>query len=873
MKRLIAVSGPLEAYQTGWEDRYGYATPIGFVRTEDGDVPVDDLFTVITRPYWEQVAEVVLNDAIEKGRARQFSSRSEAGRYAAQVRWGNRNREVVGGEPASGLATGEFQTVLEPTDDAQEAIETGRPWRPLLDESMPPELRQIMAAFESSVRKSSQDRDLTDITGYNQVLEALTRHYEGVLAKGPWDQNLANKRYGSVWVKDGAVKPRQVAEEMAAYRFRGIRADAVRARTWHGTAEKSDEETKAVAGVLLTRQKHVVINMDDATVLKMIDDGRIKTQFETRTSGGYLGNSMRATHEAVHYGIHPLSSGAMRPVYGTIHANGVFSNRLNGTTQYGKAIVVLKPEVHNRTTFALNDTLGSGRIHNPLNGPLTNRGGSQDLNRQSYAMVSKRAQFHGYIEAQVHGGVGLGDIAMILMDSPQAIAKARAAMKAAGLPEGVVRLAREGKESKFIYPPEVAKSDALPMRSIMVDIIEKARERRFSSRSEAGRYAAQVRWGNRGAAAGGAERSPTMQAIADEAAAIKVEMDAINAMGAADVFGQIPRMDPSKSTYDRATAPVVVDSRDGELTVSPRTAELHDRTLRLGRAMDDEAHRRTEEELKSVEGGVVPDRNAIYAKHLQAVVAEVRPCNGKVEWVGDSVLASNPKIREQMDASMAEVGRVMPRDWTAVTGGTPIPVTMRTMGEGSSYNMVRQDITMALPKNVESRSHGQTDYTAVVGHEYTHHVEMTRPAVRVMEVAFVAHRTTGLAQEQTTRWKFVNGKQEPNDAPKAAPLKDRVKATQRSPRDIGMSAATGQYLALNRDHFAAAYSGRLYRDPYTRTNPDGGMTLMPKPSSKMNATSQAFEVLTTGVEQVFTGNRGNFDADHMSFVLGVMATA
>lgn len=177
----------------------------------------------------------------------------------------------------------------------------------------------------------------------------------------------------------------------------------------------------------------VSIAISPASLEKVLESGRFKTQFETGTSGGYLSTTKRATFEFQRMGVRRDIVDEARPIYGYMQLSGIAG--ANSTLeQYGKVVVNLKPHVRKRTTVT-----GGDSMDNDLPGsPLENKDGKPDLQSSSFrSIIGRRESIYppdskyydppnsfetdidwahseenssDYIEAQIWGGVAVEDI-------------------------------------------------------------------------------------------------------------------------------------------------------------------------------------------------------------------------------------------------------------------------------------------------------------------------------------------------------------------------------------------------------------------------------------------------------------------------------
>lgn len=502
MRRLIATLDGNSLYQTGTRVVYAGTAleeniPTGVIVDANGhEIEVSNVDSVLARGYWTVVADPF--DTVEKGRPRQFASRSEAGRYAAQVRWGNRNRETPKGAHASGLA-------LEPTDDQMEAITTGRPWSALLVENLPPETQAALAEVERQFSLGQKSFDKQTLKDQYE----LQKHLFSLI-------DPANQPAGVAYTADGRRlginedSRRSWAMQTSEAIFKGA---AERGLVKH---EGEQEALKYTQDVVKHPEMRLTIAINPQA-LKQLDasgDGRIKSQFETGSSGGHYDPIVRAAHESAAYAVHPFVLDSKRPIYGMVQSRGVRHVEADFAGQYGNVQLVLKPSVHSRATFSIDDSLGQVRNPQRVTGPVTRGQANPSWFPKDHAMhpsnrdsgIAKGGQVH-YAEAQIHGGVSLGDVSHLVW-SPSSWSSSKQvppSVKQFAQKHGLkIVIAPIGKELSDGNTGWAAAPDPAVSKSVdaflaeLHDIVTKAAKRQFSSRSEAGRYAAQVRWGNRG---------------------------------------------------------------------------------------------------------------------------------------------------------------------------------------------------------------------------------------------------------------------------------------------------------------------------------------------------------------------------------------
>jgi len=145
-------------------------------------------------------------------------------------------------------------------------------------------------------------------------------------------------------------------------------------------------------------------------VSTILDDGKLKTQYEThKTKGGVFDPEWRQRAERNAFGEHKE-----HPIYGYLHDRGGIAK----AEHYGGARIVLNPTVQQRTTISVGDSLYHFDTQSAAPSPLGN------LDRSSwdkevftiYRQAKGRRTGFDYIEAQIHGGVKTNDISKIVFD-------------------------------------------------------------------------------------------------------------------------------------------------------------------------------------------------------------------------------------------------------------------------------------------------------------------------------------------------------------------------------------------------------------------------------------------------------------------------
>lgn len=205
-------------------------------------------------------------------------------------------------------------------------------------------------------------------------------------------------------------------------------------------ALETRETVKEVVGKAFVT---TAIEKDD--FLKVIEDGRFKTQFETRDSNGHYEPSMRQRRE---YGMFetPMDTPkGERPIYGflTTQISGTTENTMpyNATMfnansdsigQYGDVRVVLNSDVRERTTWTAEDSLDGLNFPQPLIGGNSDKaidlaGFWQNVSPSHDGFIREQ-----YFEAQVHGGIKMSDVAQVVVTKEETLQEVQDAMLKAG---------------------------------------------------------------------------------------------------------------------------------------------------------------------------------------------------------------------------------------------------------------------------------------------------------------------------------------------------------------------------------------------------------------------------------------------------------
>ncbi len=185
---------------------------------------------------------------------------------------------------------------------------------------------------------------------------------------------------------------------------------------------------------------------------KIISSKRIKSSFETNTSGGgggsnAFGHQSRRRYEQRAFSIATDGVDVDRPIYGYLSdgANGSNKSRLgNGVLNgYGDISFRLKKDVKRRVTFTIDDSMIKDGIvlPSPVDNP-SYRSLVHDGRQVKLADVAKNTDEMGaaYVEAQIHGGVELSDVDAVFFRASIDLEKYGPRLESLGIKTGLRRV-------------------------------------------------------------------------------------------------------------------------------------------------------------------------------------------------------------------------------------------------------------------------------------------------------------------------------------------------------------------------------------------------------------------------------------------------
>lgn len=203
------------------------------------------------------------------------------------------------------------------------------------------------------------------------------------------------------------------------------------------TPEERERLTATLKAAMSGPHVRVAVRMPHEVVDDVLRDGRVKNQFETGQSQGFidpdaLNNEgyVRRQIEKIVSSVDPSLPAADRPIYGAVQ--GVLAS--DQLSSYGDVDLEVDPNVHARTTFTFGDSFAfSDERHptglaEPLNQPTwramtpaTRRYLLDDTLLRELKEITPatargvlRYPRVSYIEAQIHGGLKLSDVKRIV---------------------------------------------------------------------------------------------------------------------------------------------------------------------------------------------------------------------------------------------------------------------------------------------------------------------------------------------------------------------------------------------------------------------------------------------------------------------------
>ena len=274
-----------------------------------------------------------------------------------------------------------------PTDDIAEAKTTGRPLRILQNGTFP---KPVQDSYDRSL-PLIQDPSMPD-----SEADDVINNYSKI-AKTEYE-NLGFTSDEATIIADAQV------DLLKHKRWQAQRRDA------NETAfdENFSEERRLQTATEILKDARITVAVQPDVMDKILESGRFKSQFETGTSMGTLDSNLRSQGEAIQLGYHPSVDPSKRPIYGYLTKGGkIDRDGVNEVRMYGAIQLMMKPEIESRSTYTGGDSLGR-----PTYKPAVVGTPNADA---VWSPTTSGANYE-YAEAQLHGGVSVGDIDFAVID-------------------------------------------------------------------------------------------------------------------------------------------------------------------------------------------------------------------------------------------------------------------------------------------------------------------------------------------------------------------------------------------------------------------------------------------------------------------------
>ena len=284
-----------------------------------------------------------------------------------------------------------------------------------------PDLTVAPEHLVASVRQALESANFTEIEAYERIKPGMFYRGRGHVDVG-FLQGFQHD-YPAVWARLVTEARSEWALDRTIEHF-GIK----------GTREQIKARIEANLKKQLASAKVVVRRANESSLRDILERGRMRTQFETKMSGGDYAPTKRARFEEAIWGYARRTDPALRPVYGYMSPLGDESVWPVG--QYGGIRIVLKDTVRERTSFAMGDSLGARVGFSPLDSPEWSSYRTFLFTDPTKPVDFWTGDFQKnarYVEAQIHGGVAVDDIAEVIFDGTPS-QETIEALKRAGVP-------------------------------------------------------------------------------------------------------------------------------------------------------------------------------------------------------------------------------------------------------------------------------------------------------------------------------------------------------------------------------------------------------------------------------------------------------
>jgi hypothetical protein len=212
---------------------------------------------------------------------------------------------------------------------------------------------------------------------------------------------------------------------------------------------------------------NVVKAIEGLDLIKVLEDGRLKNQFETGTSNGAYNPTLRLQNELKISGTPIDTAPEKRSIFGYLATfedeklpkdpkskKNILHVASTYTKGYGDFKIVMKPSVQERTTFTASDSMMGSQIAQVVSPNVTPEAMKMaGFLADPYTALNftPESVLGYYLEAQIHGGISLSDIERIIYvgeDSDEILQLVKSKLGELGLsiPLELLKLAQVSKE-------------------------------------------------------------------------------------------------------------------------------------------------------------------------------------------------------------------------------------------------------------------------------------------------------------------------------------------------------------------------------------------------------------------------------------------
>lgn len=206
--------------------------------------------------------------------------------------------------------------------------------------------------------------------------------------------------------------PEKQRRKVARYQAQAIREAAAQFGVSESDVRRVVTETMTD---LADPRNPIAINLPSEVLDKILESGRFKSQFETKTSEVIVATRQRATAEQRGLGYPKETPAEQRPIYSYV----ADPRLMRGGASYGDLRFEFKNEIRDRTTIVLGDSLEQMHSGWAVATPIAQPGAETwgEWANVVYGAATGRYRWDDvglqYLEAQIHGQAKLADVARV----------------------------------------------------------------------------------------------------------------------------------------------------------------------------------------------------------------------------------------------------------------------------------------------------------------------------------------------------------------------------------------------------------------------------------------------------------------------------